>query len=83
MNDKKNILMVAVSKKVEALRMASGLTLLDDHVEIVTLGDLPDSPEVGDQLEALDFADVVVENIGQNMDVLARHILQNDVVYCV
>jgi hypothetical protein len=83
MSGTKKILVVAVSKKVEALRMASGLTLLDDQVSIATIGEPPAGPAVDEQLEALDFADVVIDNIGHNMDKLACHILRNDVVFCV
>lgn len=86
MADQKHILMVAVQKRVEALRMASGLTLLDDAVSIATWGALPESAAVAEQMEALEFAEVPVVELapaGDAMAVLARQIIDNDVVYCV
>lgn len=85
MSDQKQILMVAANKPVEALRMASGLTLLDDPVRVVTLGQLPEGPAVDEQMEALDFSDVPVTRIeGDNgMLVLAAQIVASDVVYWV
>jgi hypothetical protein len=86
MADQKHILMVAVQKPVEALRMASGLTLLDDAVTIATWGRLPESADVAEQMEALEFAEVPVVELdpaGGAMAALARQILDNDVVYCV
>ena len=86
MTDQKHILMVAVQKKVEALRMASGLTLLDDAVSIATWGALPESAAVAEQMEALDFADVPVVELApadDAMAVLARQIIDNDVVFFV
>ena len=41
----KTILMLASEKKIEALRMATGLTLLDDSIGIATWGKLPDQAE--------------------------------------
>lgn len=78
--------MVAVQKKVEALRMASGLTLLDDAVSITTWGALPEDSAVAEQMEALDFADVPVVELAPAADamaVLAQQIIDNDVVFCV
>jgi len=86
MADQKHILMVAVQKPVEALRMASGLTLLDDAVAIAAWGRLPEGAEVAEQMEALEFADVPVVELdpaGDALAVLARQIIDNDVVYCV
>lgn len=86
MADQKHILMVAVQKQVEALRMASGLTLLDDAVSIATWGALPEGAAVVEQMEALEFAEVPVVELapaGDAMAVLARQIIDNDVVYCV
>lgn len=79
----KRILMVPIAKKVEALRMASGLTLLDDQVAIAAWGGLPDGPEVAEQVEALDFADVPVDRLERDLDALAARILNSDVVYFV
>ncbi|MBW8457541.1 MAG: hypothetical protein K0M58_03740 [Thiobacillus sp.] len=86
MADQKHILMVAVQKPVEALRMASGLTLLDDAVAIATWGRLPESADVAEQMEALAFAEVPVVELDPASDAmaaLARQILDHDVVYCV
>jgi len=86
MADQKRILMVAVEKPAEALRMASGLTLLDDAVGIASWGRLPDGPEVAEQIEALEFADVPVVELDPASDALAtlaRQIIESDVVYCV
>ena len=86
MAEQKRILMVAVEKPVEALRMASGLTLLDDVVAIATWGRLPAGPEVAEQMEALEFADVPVAELEPGADALAalaRQIISSDVVYCV
>lgn len=83
MAEAKRILMVAIDKKVEALRMASGLTLLDDQVAIAAWGALPEGPEVVEQLEALDFADVPVERVGQDVEALANRIINSDVVFFV
>ena len=86
MADQKHILMVAVQKPAEALRMASGLTLLDDAVAIAAWGTLPEGAEVAEQMEALEFADVPVVELDPAADALAalaRQIIDNDVVYCV
>jgi hypothetical protein len=81
----KNILMLARNKKAEALRMAVGLTLLDDSVQVAVLGKLNnEDPEIEVQLESLDFADVPVVTIETNQDTeLAKMIINSDVVYVV
>jgi len=88
MAEQKHILMLALDKKVEALRMASGLTLLDDRIDIVTLGSLPDGDDAAEQLEALKFAEVPMiglkpEPAQADMATLAARIIASDVVYCV
>jgi hypothetical protein len=86
MAEQKHILMVAVQKPTEALRMASGLTLLDDAVAIAVWGRLPEGPAAAEQMEALEFADVPVAELAPGQDALAqlaRQIMDNDVVYCV
>jgi hypothetical protein len=88
MADQKNILMLALDKKVEALRMASGLTLLDDSISIATWGKLPESADVMEQLEALEFAEVPMteldpERAEATVTALAAKIIDSDVVYCV
>jgi len=86
MSEKKRILMLALDKQVEALRMASGLTLLDDVVSIATWGKLPDGGDVAEQMEALEFSEVPVVELDPATDalaLLARQIVNNDVVFCV
>lgn len=80
----KNILMIARHKKIEALRMASGLTLLDDEVSVLVEGELENSEAADEQLEALEFSDVPVtrlENVDSQADVMATAISKADVVY--
>lgn len=88
MADSKRILMLAIDKKVEALRMASGLTLLDDRVHIATWGALAKSAEVAEQIEALEFSEVPMRELDAGdpntaCAALAAEILDSDVVYCV
>lgn len=80
----KNILMIARHKKIEALRMAAGLTLLDDAVNVLVCGELEDSTDASEQLEALEFSDVPVtrlENADSKADAIAMAISKADVVY--
>ncbi|MFO8005377.1 hypothetical protein [Thioalkalivibrio sp.] len=83
----KRILVVAAGDKVEALRMATGLTLLDDAVRIAVLGDLDETADdVQSQLEALDFADVPVERLGNDPDsykTLTGIMIQSDTVFMI
>jgi len=82
----KNILMVACDRKIEALRMAGVLTLLDDLVIVLVCCELEDSTEAAEQLEALEFSDVVVTEIKQSAEVeqaMALAVSQADVVYMV
>jgi hypothetical protein len=83
MTTAKRILMVPLHKPVEALRMASGLTLLDDQVAVACWEALPEGPETDEQVEALDFADVPIERLGHDADALAARILNSDVVFVV
>ncbi len=86
MAEQKKILMIAAQKKIEALRMASGLTLLDDAVSIASMGQLPEGPEAAEQLEALEFADVPIEAVDAGeggLQALALRIIDSDVVFCV
>lgn len=81
----KKILMIARDKKVEALRMATGLTLLDDAVSVLICGELADAA-ADEQLEALEFSDVPVtrlENLADTPAVMAAAIAQADVVYLI
>ena len=88
MADQKRILMLALEKKVEALRMAGGLTLLDDRIAIVTWGKLPEGADAAEQMEALEFAEVPTSeldpaNAGEAYAALAAQIIDSDMVYCV
>lgn len=84
-NETKNVLMIARNKKVEALRMATGLTLLDDVIRVVIIGDIDrDDPDVELQLESLDFADVPVVDVDtNNASELAEMVVNSDVVFVV
>jgi len=83
----KTVLLIAQDDKPEALRMASGLTLLDDKVVVDVLGRLDDDEETALQLEALEFAEVPISRIELSapgdIDRLAGDILSADVVYIV
>lgn len=83
---KKNILVIAKNNKVEALRVAVGLVLLNDTVKLDALGDLGDSPQVQEQIEVLEFADVpleVLDDRSSRMDKLARDLIDSDAVYVI
>jgi hypothetical protein len=84
-NEIKNVLMIARNKKVEALRMATGLTLLDDVIRVAIIGDIDrESPDVELQLESLDFADVPVLDVdANNAGELAEMMVNSDVVFVV
>ena len=84
-DEKKNVFMIARHKKAEALRMATGLTLLDDVIRVAVVGDLDRSdPEVELQLESLDFADVPVVIVDSARPAeLAEMIINSEVVYVV
>lgn len=81
----KQILVVALEKRCEALRMAAGLTLLDDAVQVALCGEA--GAEAEEHLEALDFADVPVNRLDigsdEGMRELARGFLKADAVYVV
>jgi hypothetical protein len=86
MAQQKRILVMALHKPAEALRMAAGLTLLDDAVTVASWGKLPEGADVAEQMEALEFGDVPVVELdpaGDAVAQLARQILDNEVVYCV
>lgn len=84
-SETKNILMIARNKKVEALRMATGLTLLDDVIRVAVIGDIDrEDADVELQLESLDFADVPVVDIDEsNASELAEMMVNSDVVFVV
>lgn len=83
---KKRILVVARHNKVEALRVAAGLTLLSDDVKVDVLGGLEDSPAVQEQRDMLDFAEVPCELLGDDapgMRRLAEDVFSADAVYVI
>ncbi len=83
----KAILFIAQDDKPEALRMASGLTLLDDQVVVDVVGGLGDDAETTLQLEALEFAEVPISRIElsrtSDLERLAADIVSADVVFIV
>ncbi len=82
----KNVLMIAHDNKVEALRMATGLTLLDDVVRVIVLGELPDGEGADVQLESLEFAEVPIDRLDdsdESVAALARAMVQADTVFMV
>lgn len=84
MSATKNILVVARYDKTEAMRMASGLTLLDDAVHVLVCGELEPSPALDEQLEVLEFSDVPMEKVEDMAAVpaaMARAVSNADVVY--
>ncbi len=82
----KNILVIAKNNKVEALRVAVGLVLLDDMVKLDVVGELDNSTQIQEQLEVLDFADVPYEILHDRdklIDNLSRDLIRSDVVYLI
>lgn len=86
-DERKTILVIARHNKPEALRMASGLTLLDDQVEVAVIGQLSDDAETALQMEALEFSEVPVATLDPSQDAdlgrLADDILRADAVYVI
>lgn len=83
---KKNILVVAMNNKVEALRVAVGLVLLGDSVKVDVRGKLDNSPEILTQLEVMEFADVpheLLEDHAAMIEKLAHDLVGSDVVYVI
>jgi hypothetical protein len=82
----KNILVIAKNNKVEALRVAVGLSLLSDIVKVDALYGLDDSTQVREQLEVMEFADVTCQILEDNaslIDKLAQDLISSDVVYVI
>jgi hypothetical protein len=83
---KKRILVVAKHNKAEALRVAAGLTLLSDDVKVDVLGGLEESPQIREQREMLDFAEVPYDLVSDDPSGkrrLAEDIFAADAVYVV
>lgn len=87
MAEPKRILVVALGHRVEALRVAVGLTLADAPLQVVVWGEPPDDERAREHVEALAFGDVPLAVLPpgpqSSWDELARRILDSDVVYCV
>lgn len=87
MSGKKRVLMLAMHNQAEALRMAAGLTLLDDSVSVLAVGALSDRPDIAEQMEVLTFADVPVaahDNLTQAaIGDIARAMIDADAVFVV
>jgi len=81
----KNILMFAMRNQTEALRMATGLTLLDDKVHVAVLGELAKSEANDEQMEALEFSDVPVTELPDDasLGLLVDQLYESDVVFCI
>jgi hypothetical protein len=81
----KHIIVIAQARKTEALRMACGLTLLDDTVHVFVVDQLDDDAETQEQLDALEFAEVPIATVAVNdvqaMDDLANAIAGSQAVY--
>ena len=81
---KKNIVVVAMRNKAEALRVAAGLVLLDDLVKVVVLGELEDTAAISEQRGVLEFADIPCELLQDSAEQtvrLAREMAGADLVY--
>lgn len=87
MSEQKHIVVIARHKKVEALRMATGLTLLDDAVQVAVMGEMPSGPQAEEQLESLEFAEVPVLHLpdvgGAERQAALDAVSGADVVYVV
>lgn len=81
----KHILVISQFKKDEGLRMANGLTLLDDKVRVVVIGDLKRDENVDIQLEAMEFGETPLQYVNPDSDSdlnnLTDEIQNADVVY--
>lgn len=82
----KRILVIAKNNQAEALRVAAGLTLLDHSVKVDVVGAIEDRPEVHEQREVLEFADIpcdVLDDSTTATGKLARDILEAEAVYTI
>lgn len=87
MAEPRRFLVVAMGNRVEALRVAVGLTLSDASLQVVVWGGMPEDEGARDHLEALEFGDIPVAVLPAgdeaSWDELARHMLDSEVVYCL
>jgi hypothetical protein len=89
MGDTKRIAMIVRDRQAEALRVAGGLTLVDDIIEVFVLDRKLDTadPEVARPLELVNELDLKVwSNVGQEvaetitLEDIAKKLLEFDVV---
>ncbi len=78
----KQVLVIAKFDQAEALRVAAGLTLMNDAVKVDVLGPLEESAAVNEQKEVIDFAEVQCEIVLANdlIKRVASDIMEADVV---
>ncbi len=78
----KQVLVIAKFDQAEALRVAAGLTLMNDAVKVDVLGPLEESAAVNEQKEVIDFAEVQCEIVLANdlIKRIASDIMEADVV---
>lgn len=79
----KHVLVIAKFDQAEAMRVAAGLTLLDDSVRICVVGAIEKTAAVAEQKEVLDFVEVPCDTMdaGAPFPSIARAILNADAVY--
>lgn len=77
------MLVIAKYHQSEALRVAAGLTLLNDSIKVDVIGRLEDSPAVNEQKEVLDFAEVPCEIMDTDASLarIAQDVMAADVVF--
>lgn len=65
------------------MRVAVGLVLLSDPVEVDVLDQIDHTPAVDEQLEVMEFAEIPVKaiEIPGRLESLAKDIFESDVVY--
>jgi hypothetical protein len=89
MGDMKRIAMIVRDRQAEALRVAGGLTLVDDIIEVFVLDRKLDTadPEVARPLELVNELDLKVwSNVGQevaetiSLEDMAKKLLEFDIV---
>ena len=78
----KQVLVIAKFDQAGALRVAAGLTLMNDAVKVDVLGPLEESAAVNEQKEVIDFAEVQCEIVLANdlIKRVASDIMEADVV---
>ncbi len=84
---RKNILVIAIKDKVEALRVANGLSILHEVKVIAINGLNRDEPKITEQLEAMEFAEIPLLEIytddGDYGKFIGDSILQSEEVFMI